>query len=794
MSSQAHNLLEDLQLLVATEAHLPARRSEHSSKMHSEETKVILHSMYDGKTFVESLFDAMQVADSFLARIFFGAIVPHARTGAGGPSLAAQSGFHKLVVGFSLKADDFVNWQEDAPSVGGLDVVVVLQTDFKRFLFRRISATRSLEKPFLELSQEEVVNEVAFVGSLWSAIFPQHRAIITRTMSFAVPKGRGSALFESATLRQQAWKLKFATSKEQAFREEEAALARLKEVFGGSDSKDTLSTIGSHLMTLEDVRKRLAEKTTNVPIVLSESSEGKYILRRYSPSRPSTLDFGEPGSWRGPSRRDYVITYCHGSSPVEFHRDFFLSPTEWVAEELNLYQAVFDVQHTLAIRRSGLFKLGFGQRVYTVLLPPAVINKTASPTEGYFLIPCIILYRVPRYGTFRRTLTLTFISIPITLDSPAKLGSGSQAGRMGQVREARMNEIRALRSDLRAPIAHDGIPPTGPPVEIGGPLAKLVGVPAGTSSIPELVHRVSSYVASCVVDERKQTLTGGPTRNGESSEAETITFAASLESRIACTLLQVQWSAPLGETHAWEKWLRDGSDNCLRDNIFKLLFYEDFLSPDSGYASRRAVDLRAMLVGNTLGADMSGMTFFDPTDELKLIVYPRQREHYPDYSIIRWMAFSIYADSALSSLQGMIQRFYNDLDHQGDLGGVVETLDDMIQSFVELYDLDISLYFYRREYEKLRELLRVDRNYELLLSKFASVKDDASLREQRLFNKLLLGFTVSTVTVGILGILATMKNWPAKLLLATTIPAAIGLTLIAYLIFDPVRRFLNRFD
>lgn len=795
-----HDLLKDLELLLSYQGNAPSQLDDFNSKLHSSETRKILSEVSEGKAFVDAFRTVCNEPDSYIGRFFFGPANPIASTKSDSSIIAATAGSHLLVVAFNTADLDHTSTLEaEISALPQLALVVVVETNFDRFVFRSVKSGSVVERPFLELDHEEMATEVAFLGSMWATVFPEHRAILTRTTSFAVPKGRKSALFDAHQLRDREWKVNLARKHTRSLQEEQATLDRLTRVFTGPPPDEFWVRPLLKLMTIEDLRERLVETKLDAPTILSETVEGEYILRRYSPTCSEIIDFGEASSRQGPSRRDYVITYPHGPNQTEFHRDFFLSPNDWKSDESELYRAVFDLQHVLAIRRSGLFKLGFAQRVYTVLLPPAVVQNTTSPTEGYLFAPCVILYRVPRHGTFRRTFTLTFIAIPVNLVSAKAAGNDSSSPHIEKARLAGIDEIRALKSDLKAPLANDGLPPSGPSVHVCGPLARAIGVPPSCSSIPELVHRVSTYVASRVLEggdlePNTASLSTTQTRDVASRSAGAITFASSLESRVASMLLQVEWNSPPGETHPWEKWLRTGQDNSLRDNIYKLLFYEDFLAPERGYSSRRSVDLEAMRVGNTLGADMSGMTFFDPTDDLKLIVYPRQRERYPDYSIVRWMAFSIYADSALSSLQGMIQRFYDDLDQQGDLGAIVETLDDMIQSFVELYDLDIRLYFYRREYEKLRELLRVDRNYELLLSKFSSVKDDASLKEQRLFNKLLLAFTVSTVTVGILTTVATIKQWHAGRYLAWTLPAAIVLTLGAYLSFDPVRRFLARFS
>jgi len=126
---------------------------------------------------------------------------------------------------------------------------------------------------------------------------------------------------------------------------------------------------------------------------------------------------------------------------------------------------------------------------------------------------------------------------------------------------------------------------------------------------------------------------------------------AKMESRLTTLLLQVDWQPQEGYAHPWEKWLSGVEDETFSAAVYRTLFYKDFLHPNTAYSSRRAVQLREFSVGNTLGADMSGMTLFNPQEHLKICLYSKAFEAYPNYSMVRWMAWQVYIDSALSSLR-----------------------------------------------------------------------------------------------------------------------------------------------
>lgn len=791
------HLLKDLEWILEFSTRPHPEKPVHDEHLSCPEARAVFGRVRDGKCFADALFHEMKTGCGALRQLFLGKnAVDIKRVSSNFISLS--DGTHELVLAFRLRdhTRQLPNVCDLAMSDGVPQSSVLVDTDLKEFNFHRKFPDRFIEEPFLRLAQEEVANEIAFVGSLWDSIFPSHRAILTRTISVTAPRSEQGALFGLHHRSVGAWKLAFASAPTRALREEEVVLQRLRTLLIEprlmSDSVRPL-----RLVAIDDLRQELSAIEERPPSVVSENFEGAYVVRRYSPVRSPLLDFGESESPHPPSRRDYVTTYRPGPGHTEFHRDFFVSPARWASEDLELYRAAFGLLHTLAIRRSGLFKVGFAQRVYSLLLPPAVAQDPSIPEKGYVFFPCLILYRVPKQATFRRTFTLTFIAVPIHITGPTQNAPRPRGPWAGTARQASIDEIRALMTDLRVPLANDGIPSKSPHFNLWGPLVDLLRISDRPVSIPELIHRTSTYVVGRVLNAGTrasppaiQVIGDGRTPLGS---APALTFASSLESRVASMLLLVGWRPSSGEDHAWEKWIRTGVDNTLRDNVFKLLFYEDFLNPKTAYTSRTALDLKGLHVGNTLGGDMSGMTFYEPYDDTKLIVYPRQHERYPDYSIVRWMAFSIYTDSALASLQGMIHRFHGDIDEKGDLREVIAQLDDMIQSFVELYDLDIRAYFYRREYEKLRELLRIDRDYDSLLKKFDSVKDDATLREQRLINKLLVALAVSTVTAGILGTLAQNEKWSPSLFLGTVIPVSFVLTLAAYGAFDLMRRFFTRF-
>ncbi|WP_224372340.1 hypothetical protein [Hyalangium versicolor] len=745
---------------------------------------------------IDALVERIGSRDGVLATVFFGPVAQSARVAAADGAVHATDGVRQLRVvlaSYPAGAKAMVppvtptapnsrssRRNTDRAKAKGSPVApteattsVTVATDCTRYHFSYLAPRKVAPEAFLDLDIDELAAEVALVGSVWSSVFPSHRSILTRTVAMSVPREERGILFDQRKGRLRGLWTALRPGLCPEARREIRALDRLRSVFGRGD--------GLQLLSIEDLRQRLALGGGS-DTKLSERQTGDLVVRTYQPPYSKVVQFHPAAPLQGASRGDYVLSYQPRGSQTEFYREFVVSIDDWKPEEIELYRAAMDILHVLAIRRSGLFRLGFAERVYTVLMPPALLTD-GSRNHGIFFAPCVILYQVPQNSTFRRTFTISYIAIPVELDAD---NSGekpvSPLSRIRGPRAATIDELRALRRDLRAHVVPDHRSGESP-LRVLGPLAELLGTDGRRLTLPQMLQEVGEFIARRII------------ANGDSSDASTaaaMMLTATVESTLSAMLLQVEWSPPTGAAQPWEDWLITGKDRAFADNVYKLMFYEDFMSPRSGYTSRRGIDLARMLVGNTLRTDMNGMSFFDPTDELKLILYPLDREQYPNYSIVRWMAFSLYSESALCSLHGMIQLFYVDLHRQSDLRRVVETLGEMTESFAELYDLDIRRHLYRQEYEKLRELAKIDRDYAFLVEKFGSVKEDASLREQRLFNKLLVAFTVATTSISIIGTIAQVSQWTWGRILAVTIPVAVALTVVGYVTFDWVRRLLPR--
>ena len=698
----------------------------------------------NGRAAAEALFLVCREPDSDLGRVIFGAIRPTyddktqdlTASGRGSSLRVAIAPFSRLHGSGAPRSPN----------------TLVVATDFRSFSLWRADEAGLLSTPFAVLHVGELCDIIAFTGSLWESIYPSHYAIVSRTIAYTFAQNIEGTLFSpNRSVRNDC------DAESEAYR-------CLLQTFHSADF-DLLSLDAFHA---------ILQHTPRPPRLLSDHSEGRYIVRRYSPQRSSVFDFGEPPGQL--TRGDFVATYRAGNT--EFHREFFLAPQTFKPVDTELLLAAFDILHMLAIRRAKLFRTAFASRVYNVLLPPLVLMSGAL--DEYVVFPCLNLYRTSRQG-FRRTLGMTFITCPVQILWNEARATGFTA------RPANLEELYQLKDGLLSPLTGTAGLNRAKSYTLDGPLVSCLKLPS-ECTIPEAVRAISGELLRCAlafthIDQLRL-----------DDLVNSAQFTSNQESRIATMLLLVNWASPAGFTKPWERWISTGADSGFQHALFRTLFYRDYIEPHSAEASRHAVQFKEFNIGNTLGADMGGMTLYNPQETLKFVLYPKDRERYPNYSIVRWMAWQIYIDSALAALRALIYRFHPVLEARGDLHSIIGTLDEMMQEFVDFYDLDIKDYFYRREYEKLRSLMQVDSDYNQLLGKFASAKEDESLREQRLINKLLVALTIATVTVTIVSTLAQMGALAVPSYLLITLALSPITVWVGYILFDPCRHRYSRWS
>jgi hypothetical protein len=660
---------------------------------------------------------------------------------------------------------------------------VLVTTNFDGFTYYFSAVESSTCKAFMAHSLAECAEEVRLVGSLWASMFPAGIALVTRTIALAVPESRPSVLFSrAASYRTPRDVLKRLVRKPDI---EDEALGRLKAAISNETLLARTLTQGAALISLNELATKLERFDPTYCTVTREMNLGSQISRSYRISLPNVLNFVPTGNSGTNNRGDHVLTYLSPVDGGEYHRDFCLDFGEVDLENIDHYRIVLTLTHLMGMRRSGLFRVGFSKRVYNVVMPPITLARNDHAELGYLIVPVFILYRVPNSGTFRRTFSLSFITLPVLAgqqDPRATAGTFSLLPR-----KVKADETVWVRDALRKPY----LGATGGEdvrFRLAGPLAQHLGLSGEVRTFAETLHiAMVSLLSTVHVSGSGSIFRRTVPPEPDSLDKEHV-FSATAESRIASVIHLVNWQTKVGKSQPWDDWVQTFNDLAIRDNIYKRMFYEDFVEPVTGYTGRQTIDLRSMLVGNRLRTDMNGMTFYDPTAELKLIIYPEVRERYPNFSVLRWMVFSLFQDAAVAAMQRMIQQYHSEEGDNVDILHRLNTLEELVRSFGELYELDIRYPIYRSEYQGIRDLANIDKDYMSLRERMKSSKEDAALREQRLFNKLVVALALGTVTITMLTFIAEMQKWAGTSYILVGLPLLAVVAYLAIRLFDPLRR------
>jgi hypothetical protein len=623
---------------------------------------------------------------------------------------------------------------------------VLLITDFSAFSFYKVRDTSITKLPFTSYTQSELTSEIEITGSVWDSFFPKHHGIVTRTISYSIPKQHsGNSIFE----------FKNSLFKKQPSHDE--------------TTFDLLKCLETESCKLTDLHTFDAELNPNSRSQKAKSKkrEGRFIMNKYYPNRSRIFDFGTPPE--SFIREDYVTTYLDKKD--EFHRDFIIVPNEWGKFKDELKEAAFDVLHTIAIRRTSLFRHDFTSRLFNILLPPVLLNNPTDMSEFLTVFPCILLNKIPNKKYFRNTISITYI-VCSAKETKGELVSDKQP----------LEKLYLIKDELME--SYYSFKKTDNKFISSGPLKYYLHIPENTT-ISETVRHINEGILKKLLHLNKKT-------NDKvfHDSVHNILYSQTRIANLASVFLLVDWKAPKGFTQPWEKWIAK-EDSIFDKILFKTISHSDFMKPSYGNTSLFAMKMRELNIGNTLGSDMTGMTLINPREDMKIIIFPKHLEKYPNFSLIRWMAWHYYIDTALSSLRVLIDKFHTVLAHRTDLNFIIATLNEMVDEFVELYDLDLVNLFYRKEYEKIRNLLGIDNDYTQLMTQFNSAKEDSSLREQRLVNKLLVGLTLATATISIVSTIAANDKWNSMRYLSLTLILSFVIVWVGYLLFDPLRKVLE---
>jgi len=586
------------------------------------------------------------------------------------------------------------------------------------------------------LSTKNLASLLQLHGDLWQLVFQKFYGIQILSQSFSINRNQKSVVVsrELGGVRAD-------------HSIEKSAFSDLKAAF--DKPNEQLIDINAFF----EMQRNSGVQTTDH----EHSNSGKLSIFRYSPIRSSILDYGSPTS--GLTRKDKVVGYRQDDEI--FFREF-VSGANYISQlSANTQRAIFDILHMLSIRRSKIYRDYFSKRVYTIVFPPIeCLNK-------HIIVPTVNLNRKPKSG-FSGTITISFWVLPQSIQ---------KLNREVRSRKAHISEFFDIHGEFRQTFAQGNTHQHRKTHKDDNRCGDAFWQLPPSLGLGAIVHRITEKLLTQVVCGARC-----PSIR-DLNDVALLIESVGADTQITSTLLEVDWTPTDGDKVPWESWMAGDTNGPFRNVLYRTLFWPDFSNPEKAFSSEKTVEMNDINIGNALGADMTGMTTFLPHETHKICFYPSKFEAYPNYSIVRWAAWQSYLDAAVTSLRALIIKFSSVTSHSGSLAEAIRMTSEMFEEFIDLYDLDLREFFYRKEFEKLRHGMNLDSDYTQLSFQVSAIKEDSLLREQRLINKLVLALTLSTIAAAVL---TAAEVDPMAMTILIIVVVIIG-----YTVFDPLRRLAH---
>ena len=145
------------------------------------------------------------------------------------------------------------------------------------------------------------------------------------------------------------------------------------------------------------------------------------------------------------------------------------------------------------------------------------------------------------------------------------------------------------------------------------------------------------------------------------------------------------------------------------------------------------IDFKKLVITNDSRLGSSGSISLFNKGDSKIFNFTQDKdENFPKFSFKWGFVYLLYMGISISVLDVMIQSFYRELEssekHKSE--AIVELETEFIEDIDEFYDLDINYPYYKEEYENLRKVDGINKDFQMLKDKLNALKTNAVLEEQ----------------------------------------------------------------
>jgi hypothetical protein len=521
----------------------------------------------------------------------------------------------------------------------------------------------------------------------------EFKGLLQVTFSHRIPTNFTSTLFLERTSSHK---------KEFDSNTESRILTELKDLFSDDRRKP-----GFELRTLDELASELKIRKVD------QYRSGSYVFDSYGYEFARHFLDGVPSSEQEASLPYMINVYI---DEKEYPREFAIINSQRLSKFDHEFRTAFHLLCVLGYRRSELFTSDFHLRLLNIALPPGVVSINGNLANSYVVVPIMILHRLTRSAGFTRIVTINLVMIPRDM-------SRSEHGQTRKITSAEIesfrDEVTSFSQEKREKMRLD----------VQGPLREYLALDAEVA-FDELADMLLGTVYAQLTSN-----TGDPL---------SVASSRAYSSLVAADLL-VNWDLPAGEAFPWQDWLHGKPDRNLEEQAFEILRFSDSHSR-SPHTVAGALDLHSLCTNDENGLDVDVLQFYDPQKFLRLFL---QHESYETaltkgllWSTLGWYLFT---NVSVSLLREIVRTFHYEMESKQDLKSLLSVSHEFLDVIDDFYDLAVRQVVLKMNYEKVRHISGLDKDYKNLREAVQALESDMSLDSSYRLNKLVFAFAVANV-------------------------------------------------
>jgi hypothetical protein len=443
--------------------------------------------------------------------------------------------------------------------------------------------------------------------------------------------------------------------------------------------------------------------------------------------------------------------------------DYLLCEQNRPADDLAILQKFFAILY--AQRRSRLFASDLSERIYNIWLPPGLIRNRNESTSSFALLPFVTMVRRPFRPSFRQTVTLSVILVPVGLEGSAPMTP----------RRMTRHEIFDTVHTMDGGSSHANEAATRSFELLGSPLQRYV---EGLQKSDHL--KIASALATRAVDKSK----GSPVLRGTLRQWMELLFAAieepvlprQLQCRLPDAILKAIRLCSIWSIMVVTPELQPFST--ANGQVIDGVWWPGRRNrhPEAGLPSSIAELVHHVANGGADGLPVPPDARLDDVDSgnrdslmwgfegarCVLTVNSAAAERFPDTSSLYLFGWTSHMIIGVASVRAMMGSLAAEAEYSND--GAVRELAEQSHRITlemeEMFDLSISWPEYERLYHRMRKQLGIEATYRHVQERVEQLSRQAEVvartQQERSLTALQIGgglLALALLSVGIIQIL-----------------------------------------